>query len=380
MSTLSYFHYPTPIIFGANSTFEIDEHLKHMNPKNVMIVADRGVCELPFFKTIKEKVELLSEVSIFNSFSPNPKSNEIDDVHTNLNLPTPDLIIGIGGGASLDAAKSLSVTLSHQKSILTFDEALGGDQKINGDILIPVWAVPTTSGTGSEVGRSAVVSDSSSGQKKIIFHPKMMPTLVFCDPVLTENLPAKITAQTGIDAFVHLFEAYCAPGFHPMADGIALEGMRLIEKSFLRSVNAPDLESRSNMMAAAMMGAVSFQKGLGNIHSCAHSLSACFDTHHGLANGVMLPYGAQVNLPFLGEKAKVVAQIIGGPSRVGEDLPHLLIELVSEAGLPTNLGAFGVTRDDVERLVNFAFEDGCHQTNATPMTKHLFQELFISAL
>ncbi len=376
MSNLSYYHFPTEIIFGSGSSEQMIVEVKKHNFNRILFVADSNVVKFDFFNTIREKFEENFDVMTFSEFSPNPLSNEIDQFEDK-NI---DLIIAIGGGASMDVAKALSVSIDHPGKILDYDEAKGGDNKIDCGKLIPVWAVPTTSGTGSEVGRSAVISDEETKQKKIIFHPNLIPSLVFCDPVLTENLPSKITAQTGIDAFVHLFEAYCAPGFHPMADGIALEGMRLIEKSLIRAVNAPDLEARTNMMAAAMMGAVAFQKGLGNIHSCAHSLSACFDIHHGLANGVMLPYGAQVNLSSLGEKAQTVSSILGNSSSAGDDLPHLLIDLVTESGLPTNLGAFGIVKDDCVKLSRYAFEDGCHQTNACVMTEGMFVELFNSAL
>ena len=376
MSNLSYYHFPTEIIFGSGSSELMIIEVKKYNFKRILFVADSNVAKFDFFNTIRKKFEENFEVMTFSEFSPNPLSSEIDQFEDK-NI---DLIIAIGGGASMDVAKALSVSIDHPGKILDYDELKGGDKKIDCGKLIPVWAVPTTSGTGSEVGRSAVVSDAETKQKKIIFHPKLIPSLVFCDPILTEKLPSKITAQTGIDAFVHLFEAYCAPGFHPMADGIALEGMRLIEKSFIRAVNAPDLEARTNMMAAAMMGAVAFQKGLGNIHSCAHSLSACFDIHHGLANGVMLPYGAQVNLSSLGEKAKTVSSILGSSASAGDDLPHLLIDLVTESGLPTNLGAFGIAKEDCAKLSKYAFEDGCHQTNACEMTEDMFVELFNSAL
>lgn len=380
MSNISTYHYPTTIHFGPGSSAIIDTHLKDQQIKKILLVSDRGVASLSFFTDLRKIFDRRFDVAVFHDFSPNPVSSEID-LETKKHFSNkPDLIIGIGGGASMDVAKALSVSIGHDEGILIFDEALGGDERIHSEKLIPVWAVPTTSGTGSEVGRSAVISDSETKQKKIIFHPKMMPARVFCDPELTLGLPSNITAQTGIDAFVHLFEAFCSPGFHPMADGIALEGMRLIEKSFIRAVNAPDIDARVDMMAAAMMGAVAFQKGLGVIHSCAHSLSACFDIHHGLANGVMLPYGAQMNLYSMEEKALTVARILGGGNASASDLPHLFFDLISEAGLPTNLGAFDIEEKDVSKLSTFAFQDGCHLTNPLKMSEEKFNELFKSAL
>ena len=380
MSSLQYFHFPTEIIFGSGSSKEIFTQLSTDKYKKVLVVSDPGILQFGFFKDILENLQKMYEVNVFSQFSPNPLSNEIDDVKKIIGEFVPQIILGIGGGASLDVAKALSISIGHRQPIMEYDEAIGGDKKIISANLIPVWAVPTTSGTGSEVGRSAVISDSITRQKKIIFHPKLIPTLVFCDPVLTESLPSRITANTGIDAFVHLFEAYCAPGFHPMADGIALEGMHLISKSFIKAVNAPDLEARTNMMAAAMMGAVAFQKGLGNIHSCAHSLSACFDIHHGLANGVMLPYGAQINMEYLGKKAQIVSRILGSVNSTKEDLPHLLMELITETGIPTNLGAFNIKKPDCEKLSEYAFQDGCHLSNCRPMTKEMFHDLFLSAI
>jgi alcohol dehydrogenase class IV len=380
VSKIFSYHFPTEIIFGAGASKKIIEQLSKNSYEKILFVSDPNVSSFDFFKDIFSTISNRYESLLFSSFSPNPLSSEIDDVKNVVGGFVPDLILSIGGGASMDVAKALSVVFHHNGGILDYDEANGGDLLIDASKLVPVWAVPTTSGTGSEVGRCAVISELKTKQKKIIFHADLIPSLVICDPVLTEKLPAKITAQTGIDAFVHLFEAYCAPGYHPMADGIALEGMRLIEKSFIRAVNAPDLEARTNMMAAALMGAVAFQKGLGNIHSCAHSLSACFDIHHGLANGVMLPYGAQLNLSELGEKSHVISQVLGSTSSTGAELPHLLIDLVTESGLPTNLGAFGITDKDCDQLVQYAWEDGCHLTNARKMNEDLFRKLFISAM
>jgi alcohol dehydrogenase class IV len=222
--------------------------------------------------------------------------------------------VAFGGGSALDAAKAIALMAGQKRPLWDFEDVGDNFKRVDPDGMLPVVAVPTTAGTGSEVGRASVITNEADHEKKIIFHPKMMPGIVISDPELTVGLPAHITAATGIDAFVHCFEAYCAPGFHPMAEGIALEGMRLVKDELPRAVaDGQNIEARARMLAAASMGAVAFQKGLGGVHALAHPIGAVYDTHHGLTNAVLLPYVMQHNRPAIEARMGLLARVLDLP-------------------------------------------------------------------
>nr|MBP9113796.1 iron-containing alcohol dehydrogenase [Polyangiaceae bacterium] len=305
-----------------------------------------------------------------------------------------DAIVALGGGAALDVARCIAVLAHHDGALLEYEAFLKSPLPIDKEIPYLV-TVPTTAGTGSEVGRSAVVSDDTTHQKKIIFSPRLLAKRVFLDPELSVGLPSAVTAATGMDALTHCIEAYLVDMFHPMCDGIALEGMRLVAKhlplatSFAKRIEAGEkalltdaahLESRGRMLSAAMMGAVAFQKDLGVTHSCAHALSTVCDLHHGLANGIMLPYAMRFNASVAKEKMAIMAETVGAPSKSAEGFIAWIEAFQKEIGIPANLKAAGVNASHLDKLVEVATADFCHQFNPRPVTPNDFRDIYREAL
>ena len=290
-----------------------------------------------------------------------------------------DCIIAVGGGAAIDVAKAIGLMANHPGNLFDYEDGKANCLPFNQPMPFLV-ALPTTAGTGSEVGRSTVISDDVTKAKKIIFHPILLPKLVLCDPELTLNLPAQITAATGMDAFSHLLESFLVDSFNPMCDGIALEGIRLIGKSLIPTVLDGSVGHRQNMMAAALMGAVAFQKGLGVTHSCAHALSTVCDLHHGLANGIMLPYAMNFNKDVAKNKFSRVAQVLNLNYNNPEAMVDYLINLQDKINIPKNLSEVKVNQSDIENLVKVATEDGCHLSNPRKVLATDFNQIFSQAL
>jgi alcohol dehydrogenase class IV len=290
-----------------------------------------------------------------------------------------DCIIGIGGGAGLDVARAILLRINHREDLFKYDDLVGGDVYVTNDVPHFV-TIPTTSGTGSEVGRSAIIADDETHQKKILFSPKLLAKIVFADPMLTMELPAFITAATGMDALTHNMEAYVAKNYHPICDGIALEGMRLISESLETAVLKPNVESRSKMLLASMMGAIAFQKGLGVVHSLAHPLSSLLDTHHGLANAVNIPYGMQFNIEGFEAKFRQIARTLELKNETGEGVVNYLFELNSTINIPHKLRDIGVKEEHLETLADLAFADFAHPNNPKPVSRNDFYHLYKMAL
>lgn len=290
-----------------------------------------------------------------------------------------DCIIGIGGGAALDVARAIALRVHHREDLFKYDDLVGGDVYVTGDVPHFI-TIPTTAGTGSEVGRSAIIADDETHQKKILFSPKLLAKVVFADPELTMDLPPFVTAATGMDALTHNMEAFLVNSFHPMCDGIALEGMRLVHESLERAVNKPDLESRSKMLIASLMGAVAFQKGLGVVHSLAHPLSSLLDIHHGLANAVNIPYGMQFNSEGFEEKFGRIAQALELKDHSGSAVVNYLFAVNEKIGIPQKLTALGVKDEHVDTLADLALADFAHPNNPKPVSKNDFKNLYLQAL
>ena len=290
-----------------------------------------------------------------------------------------DAIIGIGGGAALDVARAIVLRVNHREDLFKYDDLIGGDVYVTNDVPHFI-TIPTTAGTGSEVGRSAIISDEITHQKKILFSPKLLAKIVYADPLLTMELPPFITAATGMDALTHNMEAFLAKMPHPMCDGIALEGISLINQSLEKAVNNPDLESRSKMLIASLMGAVAFQKGLGVVHSLAHPLSSLLDTHHGLANAVNIPYGMQFNIEGFEHKFKRIARTLELKEENGEGVVKYLHELNSKINIPHSLRDIGVKEEHIETLADLAIADFAHPNNPKPVTREDFKQLYLKAL
>jgi alcohol dehydrogenase class IV len=374
------FSFPTAIRFGAGVIAELGDYLKSNGLSRPLLVTDPLVRELDFFKKITAQLQEAGiSVAVFSDVHKNPvKSDVLKGKEAYLSTER-DGIVGIGGGVGLDVARAIALSIHHPRDLFDYDDLIGGDKYVTEPIPHFV-TIPTTAGTGSEVGRSAIISEDESKKKRILFAPSLLAKMVFADPELTMDLPAFVTAATGMDALTHNIEAYLSKNWHPMCSGIALEGIQLIGKSLERATRNRDLESRSNMLMASMMGAVAFQKGLGVVHSLAHPLSSLLDTHHGLANAVNLPQGLAFNYPGCEEKFDQMAMMLGFTKGEGALLPTYINELNTKLGLPTRLSEIGVQKSHISTLASLAVADFCHPNNPKPVTEKDFETMYLNAL
>ena len=396
------YNFPTTIRFGAGVIDELADHLKANNIAKPLLVTDSIVVQLDFFKKIKKDLAAKNiHADVFYDMHKNPVKSDVlrgTDIFRNTNC---DCAIGIGGGVAMDVARAIVLKANHYEDLFYYDDLIGGDKYVTNEVPYFI-TIPTTSGTGSEVGRSAIIGDEitlpsptgegpvrrtpdsfggvRSHQKKILFSPKLLAKIAFCDPMLTMDLPPFVTAATGMDALTHNLEAFLAKMYHPICEGIALEGISLITKSIERAVNKPDTDSRSMMMLGSTMGAIAFQKGLGVVHSLAHPLSSLLDTHHGLANAVNLPYGMSFNIEGCEEKFRRIAKTIGLEKENGQTVVDYLFQLNKNIGLPAKLSGIGVKKEHIETLSDLAFADFCHPNNPKPVTKEDFKKLYLEAL
>lgn len=374
------FNFPTIIRFGAGAVNELPAYLTSNNLKRPLLVTDPNVAQLDFFKKIVSDLKQKGfSVEVFHDTHKNPVKSDVYKGTDVYDKTKSDCIIGVGGGAGLDVARAIVLRVNHREDLFKYDDLIGGDVYVTNDVPHFI-TIPTTSGTGSEVGRSAIISDDETLQKKILFSPKLMAKIVFADPELTYELPSFITAATGMDALTHNMEAFLAKNYHPMCDGIALEGMRLISESLVTAVNKPTPESRANMLLASMMGAIAFQKGLGVVHSLAHPLSSLLDTHHGLANAVNIPYGMKFNIVgFEGRFARMAAAL-GLKEHSGDAVVNYLFELNTKVNIPHKLREIGVKQEHIEPLADLAFADFAHPNNPKPVSRADFKKLYEEAL
>ncbi len=372
--------YPTRIVFGPGSAAQSGAEAKNFVSGRVLLVTDRGVIEAGIAKIIQASLEEHAlESRVFSELSSNPTEAEVEAGLVAYHAAGAEGIVAVGGGAAMDVAKLIAVRAKVDRPFEELDDALGGDRFIP-KLLPPVIAIPTTAGTGSEVGRAAVLTVSSTGSKTVIFAPSMLPRVAILDPELSVSLPAGPTAATGFDALTHCLEAYLAKGDHPMADGIALAGLEIIARDLPRVVaNGRDVEARGGMLKAAMMGAAAFQKGLGACHSLSHPLSAELGVHHGLANALCLPAVVDFNERVVPERVKRVSAIFGGSTDEG-GLGQALRKLRSALGMVSGLSNVGVTRDHLSRLSTLAMKDGCHQGNPRACTEADFLALYTASL
>src|SRR5476651_1753789 len=339
-------NYPTTIWAGPGRIAELGDACSRAGIKRPLIVTDEGLVSSPM---IKNAVVALGGAALFGGVRGNPASSHVEAGLRAFRAGGHDGVVAFGGGSALDAGKVVAFMSGQTRALWDFEDV--GDWWTRADPagIAPVVAVPTTAGTGSEVGRAGVILNEETHQKKIIFHPLMMPRLVIADPELTVGLPRALTAATGIDAFVHCFEAFCAPGFHPLADGIALEGMRLIHRFLPRAyADGKDIEARAQMLAAAAMGATAFQKGLGGVHAIAHPVGSWFNTHHGLTNPVTLPYAMTYNRAAIEDKADVIARVLELPDRGFEGFLGWVMQMRRDLGIPHSLADIGVSAHNAE--------------------------------
>jgi alcohol dehydrogenase class IV len=379
-NTIYQYNFPTIIRFGAGSSKELGDYLLKNNLSKPLIVTDTTVAQLNFFKEIINDLKKKNiSTEVFNDIHKNPVKSDVYKGTDVYDATHRNAIIGIGGGAALDVARAIVLRVNHREDLFKYDDLIGGDIYVTNDVPHFI-TIPTTAGTGSEVGRSAIIADDETHQKKILFSPKLLAKIVYADPLLTMELPSFITAATGMDALTHNMEAFLAKMPHPMCDGIALEGISLISQSLEKAVNNPDIESRSKMLIASLMGAVAFQKGLGVVHSLAHPLSSLLNTHHGLANAVNIPYGMQFNIEGFEHKFKRIARALGLKDESGEAVVQYLFDLNTKINIPHKLTDIGVKLEHIETLADLAIADFAHPNNPKPVTREDFKQLYLKAL
>jgi alcohol dehydrogenase class IV len=379
--TVRQYNYPTTIKFGPGASKLLPDLLKGKKLSRPLLLSDAGLAPLPTYAKVKALlVEGGLAVGEFYGFQGNPIEAHVKAGVAAYKAHNADCIVALGGGAPLDVAKVVALMAHHPGDLFDYEDGKPDARPVDQHFPFVV-AIPTTAGTGSEVGRSSVISDDVTKAKKIIFDPRFLPPVALLDPELTTGLPAKVTAATGIDALTHCVEAFLARGFHPMADGIALEGCRLVAKSLRRCVTHPDdLEARGEMLLASAMGATAFQKGLGVTHSLAHPLSSVCDMHHGLANAIMIPYAMRFNAPHVPEQMARLAQAVGAKTHDAEGFIAWLEDLQRDLNIPPSLKAAGVDAKHLDELVRFAVVDPCHPSNPVDVSEADFRALFLAAL
>jgi len=367
--------FPTAVDFGAGALARLPDHVRALGSR-AFVVTDPGMVALPVFARLGEVLDGAGiPWALSSAISPNPVATECEAVGAALRESGADVVIGFGGGSAIDGAKGVALMATHDGRIVSYDDALGGYDRIRRDIA-PIIAIPTTAGTGSEVGRSTVVVDPDTHRKVVIFSPHLMPQVALIDPELMMGMPRWLTAATGFDALTHNLEALTATAYHPPADGLALEGIALALRHLQTACDEPtDLPAREGMAMSAMMGATAFQKGLGAAHSLAHPLGTLAGVHHGMANAIVLPYVVDYNRQSAGGAYGLVERRCGLTS----SLLATLVDLRRATGIPHTLEAAGVDRGLLEELADQAIADGCHAMNPRPCTRADLRALFVAA-
>jgi alcohol dehydrogenase class IV len=362
----SNWNYPTNVWVGEGRSLDLIEACKVSKVRKALFVTDRDLVSLPMTLEIIENLKnSFGKIDVFSDFTGNPTGKNITEGVKIYNNNSCDGVIAFGGGSALDVGKAIAFMCGQTRPIWDFEDIGDYWKRAEESKISPIIAIPTTAGTGSETGRASAIINEETGVKKIIFHPKFMPTIVILDPLLTLDLPPRITAATGMDALAHNLEAFCAPGFHPMADGIALEGMRLVKNSLIEAVkNGKNINARSEMLAAASMGSTAFQKGLGAIHSLSHPVNAQFNVHHGLSNAIFMPYVLTFNRKEISEKIISACDYLGLEKSFDKFLQWIL-DLRIEFNIPHTLSEI-VEKDkiDLDKLSEMAYADP--STNGNP--------------
>ncbi|KAF0185019.1 MAG: dehydrogenase [Hyphomonadaceae bacterium] len=381
MAQIGNWNYPTTVKFGAGRISELAAHCTALGMKAPLIVTDNGLVNLPMIVNAVAALKAVGlNASVFSNVRPNPIGANVDEGVACFKAGKHDGVIAFGGGSALDVGKVIAFMSGQTRPLWDFEDI--GDWFSRADVngIAPIIAVPTTSGTGSEVGRAGVITDESNHTKKIIFHPKIMPSITLCDPELTIGLPPHITAATGMDALSHSLEAYCAPGFHPQADGIAIEGIRLVKENLEAATReGTNISARANMMAAALMGATAFQKGLGGMHAMAHPIGAVFDAHHGLINAVVMPYVLKFNREAIEVRIARLADYLGIEGGFDGFLAWIL-EIRASLGIKHSLAEIGVDIAKIDELAAMAVVDPSAGGNPIALTIENITPLFRDAI
>jgi alcohol dehydrogenase class IV len=374
-------NYPTRVWFGAGRVTELPAACRALGVKRPLVITDRGLATAGITHDV---LQILAANGLGSALCSEAQPNPVlDNLLAAVNVfrsGAHDGVIAFGGGSGLDLGKLVAFMAGQTRPVWDFEDIGDAWTRANADAIAPVIAIPTTAGTGSEVGRAGVLTDPSTQTKKVIFHPGMLPGIVICDPALTVGLPPVITAGTGMDALAHCLEAYCAPGYHPMAEGVAVEGIRLVFENLPNVMSdGSDLTARGHMMTAAAMGATAFQKGLGGMHALSHPIGSLFNTHHGMTNAVVMPYVLGFNRPAIEEKIERLARwldIDGG----FDGFLAAVLQLRARVGVPPTLAGLGVNDSKTERIATMAIHDPTAAGNPVPLTEEDAAALFRAAL
>lgn len=375
-------NYPTSVRFGPGRIAELPAVCKELGIRQPLLVTDPGLRKLPIVDNVLASLRNAGlGDAVFSDIQANPIGKNVVDGVTYYRKSGCDGVVALGGGSALDVGKTIALMVGQKRPLWDFEDRDDWYTRVDAAGIAPTIAVPTTAGTGSEVGRASVILDEKTHVKRIIFHPKMQPAVVISDPELSVGLPARITAATGMDALAHCLEAYCAPGFHPMADGIALEGMRLVREWLPVAVkDGRNVVARAHMLAAASMGATAFQKGLGAIHSLSHPVGAIYNAHHGETNGVVMPYVLVFNRPAIEEKLTRLARYLDLPNPGFQAVLDWVIALRKEIGIPNTLADLGVQESDLDMLTPMAVDDPSTGGNPRPAGHAEMRQMFTKAI
>ena len=377
MSTIANWSYPTAIRFGAGRINEIANACKAAGMKKPLLVTDRGLADLPITQNVLDILDAAGlGRAMFSDVDPNPTDINLEAGVKAYNAGGHDGVIAFGGGSGLDLGKVVAFQAKQTRPVWDFEDIGDWWTRADAGAIAPVIAVPTTAGTGSEVGRAGVLTNSADHVKKIIFHPKMLPVTVICDPELTVGMPPVITVGSGLDAFIHCLEAYSSPFYHPMSQGIALEGMRLVKENLPKVFADPnDIEARGHMMSAAAMGATAFQKGLGAMHALSHPVGAVYNTHHGMTNAVVMAEVLKFNRPAIEERIAAAAAYMGIGGGFDGFFDYVM-QTRADMGVPEKLSALGVGDDRIDELAQMAVDDPSAGGNPVELTLDAARQLY----
>jgi alcohol dehydrogenase class IV len=382
MSYSANWNYPTNVKVGAGRVGELAELCKSMGMQAPLLITDPGLAALPILQNVVANVNSAGlRCGLFSGIKANPTGENVDDGTAYYREHNHDGVIAFGGGSALDAAKAVALMVGQDRPVWDFEDVGENWLRVNVDGMAPVVAVPTTAGTGSEVGRASVITDLSNHIKKIIFHPNMLPAQVILDPELTVGLPGSITAATGMDALSHNLEALCSPFYHPMAEGIAVEGIRLVQEYLPRAVaDGSDIEARTQMLVCSSMGATAFQKGLGGMHALAHPLGALYDAHHGTLNAILMPYVLKANVSEIKQRIDRLTQYMGLAEVGFEGFMGWVLGLREQVGIPHTLAEINIDDEQAEIIGNMAVEDPSAGGNPISFSAEQYQQIFTNAV
>lgn len=382
MSYSANWNYPTNVKVGAGRISELAGLCQSMGMSAPLVITDSGLAALPMFENVVKKINTAGlRCGVFSGIKANPTGENVDAGTAYYREHNHDGVIAFGGGSALDAAKAVALMVGQDRPVWDFEDVGDNWLRVNVEAMAPVVAVPTTAGTGSEVGRASVITDASNHIKKIIFHPNMLPAEVILDPELTVGLPAAITAATGMDALSHNLEALCSPFYHPMAEGIAVEGIRLVQEYLPRAVaDGGDIEARTQMLVCSSMGATAFQKGLGGMHALAHPLGALYDAHHGMLNAILMPYVLKANRAEIETRIDRLTRYMGLEKTGFEGFLGWVLDLRKQVGIPHTLAGIGIDVVQAELVGKMAVEDPSAGGNPISFNAAQYQKIFTNAV